>query len=114
MITILGILNQKFWNIRFLTPWVWNAGYFEGNTQYFKNLELRLNSRYLEGYYVPWLLLLVPNVGTVTKRRRAGLKNITINSNANYNVVISNYNLMIILIILTAWKVSKYGVFSGP
>ena len=32
--------------------------------------------------------MLVPNVWTVTKRRSAGLKKITINSNSNYDVVI--------------------------
>ena len=92
-IEILGISNQKFWNTRFFTPWIWN-------TRYFENLEFRLNSRNQEDYYVPWLFLFVANVWTVTKRRSAGFKNIVINSNSNYDVAIINYYVMMILVIL--------------
>ena len=46
---------------------------FERNSQYLENLEFRLNSRYREDYYVPWLFLFVAIVWTVTKRRSAGL-----------------------------------------
>ena len=27
LIKILGILNQKFWNTKFFTPWIWNTTY---------------------------------------------------------------------------------------
>ena len=84
---------------KFLTPWIWNTRYFEQNISYFENLESRLNSWYREDIYVLWLFLLVPNPWTVTKRRSAGLNKITINLNSNYDIVIINY-VMIVLIIL--------------
>ena len=70
-IEMLGISNHKFHNTRFFTSWIWNTRYFEQNTLYFDNLEFRLNSRYREDNYVPWLFLFVSNVWTVTKRRGA-------------------------------------------
>ena len=39
-----------------------------------ENLEFRLNNRYREYYYVPWLFLFVTNIWTVTKRPSMGLK----------------------------------------
>ena len=31
-IEIQGITNQKFWDTRFFTPWIWNTRYFERST----------------------------------------------------------------------------------
>ena len=92
-IEILGISNQKFWNTRFFTPWIWN-------TRYFENLEFRLSSRNQEDYYVPWLFLFVTNVWTVTKRQSPEFKKNAIDSNSNCDVLIINKYVMMILIIL--------------
>ena len=93
--------NTRFFEPEILKYQIFQkATYFERNYQYFENLEFRLNSQYRENYFVPWLFLFVANVWTVTKRRSAGLKIIAINSNSNYDVVIINYYVMMILIIL--------------
>ena len=73
---------------------------YQSSIQYFENLEFRLNSRYGEDYDVPWLFLFVANVLTVSKRGTRGIKNIIINSNSNYEVVIINYDVIKILIIV--------------
>ena len=93
--------NTRFFEHEILKYQIFQKStYFERNTQYIENLEFRLNSQYRENYFVPWLFLFVANVWTVTKRRSAGLKNIVINSNSNYDVAIINYYVMMILIIL--------------
>ena len=93
--------NTRFFEPEILKYQIFQKStYFERNTQYFENLEFRLNSQYRENYFVPWLFLFVANVWTVTKRRSAGLKNIVINSNSNYDVAIINYYVMMILIIV--------------
>ena len=93
----------EFWNTNFLTPW-------NRSTRYFENLEFWLNSRYREDNHDSWLFLFVLNAWTVTQKRRSpGLKKK--NSNANYDIVINNH-VMIILIILQI--PSFYNIFICP
>ena len=74
-IKILDVLNLKFWNTRFFTPWTSITRCFEQNTKYFRNLKFWLNSRNREeDNHILCLSWFASNVSTVTKTRNAGLK----------------------------------------
>ena len=65
-IEIQGITNQKFWDTRFFTPWIWNTRYFErfgticwffyqsNGWEWWSNIQVDLNLNYPWQIHITW------------------------------------------------------------